>query len=580
MRIMKRLLCIVLAMATLLVSCKDDYLETAPTTSVGETDLLKTPDLFDKYVNGVHTYIYYALYTYNWSGCDQMNFNLDYLSGDWVNTVPTINTSFFWWNSHRSPTGGYSYYYWDYYYTIIERCNRVIELAGDVKEATDLQRNTWLGEAHTIRAWAYHNLVQLFGKRFEKGKANDNLGVLLRLKVGFDNLPRATVAEVYAQVNDDIAKGLDYYAKGMDLKRKDRMRPSTAYAIAARIALSQEEWSQAAVFADSAIVKSGAKLQNGDGLIDGFNDYNASEWMWGYTVNAAQSYGYYGLFAYLAYNFDGNSGFRFAADRTLLNRMADSDSRWKWFVCFDRGDQIPSGITKNARDKHFGGDYDGLPGFEFIGKPIKWYVKDPAKSTADKLMMRLAEMYYAKAEGLAKSGDEAGAKATLVTVMNTRDPQYTDATVAALTGDNLVSEIMAHRAIDLWGEGHSFLDMKRTRKMPVRDTTANCQAYRDYGSPMMLQKITDSLSNYRAKLALALTKADSTSIQEIIDSWKADSVSRVKVIKSCSVRVDRYKDRHVTMIKTLPKSLDDNAWEFVIPIEEIQGNPLCEQNPM
>ena len=122
-------------MAILLVSCKDDYLETSPSTSVGETDLLKTPDLFDKYLNGVHNYIYYALYTYSWSGCDQMNFNLDYLSGDWVNTVPTINTDYFWWNNHRKPDGDYAYYYWDYFYTIIERCNRVIELTGDVKRS-------------------------------------------------------------------------------------------------------------------------------------------------------------------------------------------------------------------------------------------------------------------------------------------------------------------------------------------------------------------------------------------------------------------------------------------------------------
>ncbi len=579
---MKRLIYIALAMAILLVSCKDDYLETSPSTSVGETDLLKTPDLFDKYLNGVHNYIYYALYTYSWSGCDQMNFNLDYLSGDWVNTVPTINTDYFWWNNHRKPDGDYAYYYWDYFYTIIERCNRVIELTGDVKGASDEQRNTWLAEGHTIRAWAYHNLVQLYGKRFVKGEANDNIGVLLRLKVGFDNMPRATVAEVYAQINDDIKKGLDYFAKGNDLGRKDRIRPGTAYGIATRIALSQEEWAQAAVYADSAIVKSGASLQRGKALIDGFNDYNASEWMWGYTVNAAQRYGFYGLFAYLAYNFKGNSGFRYAADRTLLNRMADSDIRWKWFVCYDRGDQIPSDITAAAASVHFGGDYDGLPGFEIIGKPIKWYVKDPTVSTADKLSMRLAEMYYAKAEALAKSGDEAGAKLTLVNIMNTRDSLYTDATVAALTGDDLISEIMAHRAIDLWGEGHSFFDMKRTRKMPVRDSSANCQAYRDYAALLstMVQTATDSLITYRAKLATALTKEDSTKILKNIDSWKADSASSVKLIPRCQARIKRYKERHVNMIKTLPKSLDDNVWEFVIPIDEIQGNKECKQNPM
>ena len=59
---MKRLIYIALALATMLASCKDDYLATTPSTAVGEAELTASPDLFENYVNGIHTYIYSANY--------------------------------------------------------------------------------------------------------------------------------------------------------------------------------------------------------------------------------------------------------------------------------------------------------------------------------------------------------------------------------------------------------------------------------------------------------------------------------------------------------------------------------------
>ena len=577
---MKRLTYIVLVLAAMLASCKDDYLETAPSTAVGEIDLLQSPEIFDSYMDGINTDIYDIYYSNVWRGVMKLNINLDYLGDDWMNTVPATYLAFYRWEANNDPTSNHSYVYWDFNYTLVERTNRVIALASKVKEASEIQINTWLAEAHAIRAYAYHNLVQLYGKRYVKGQSNDNPGVLLRLSVNFDPMPRSTVAEVYAQINDDIQKSISYYASGLDLGRKDRIRPSTAYGIASRIALTQEDWTLAAQYADSAIKLSGATLQSGKELIDGFNNKNATEWMWGYSYNAAQNPGYSGFFCYHAYNFDGYAT-KYAANRTLLNKMSDNDIRWKWFICYDRGDKIPSDVGEGAMGERFSGTNNGLPGWEFTAAPIKWKVPDETKSKGDQLVMRLAEMYYIKAEALAKAGDEAGAKATLVKIMETRDPDYTAAKVASLAGDDLVNEIMLHRTIDLFGEGFRFLDMKRTRTLPVRDTIAQQQAYIAYGERYKntyMPEVEAALAKLRAQLDTTVT-ADTVKIQKAIAEWQADSVFLAVTIPArCQSRCQLLGSRRKAY--TLPVSLDDNRWEFVIPIDEIQGNPLCTQNPL
>jgi hypothetical protein len=39
-----------------------------------------------------------------------------------------------------------------------------------------------------------------------------------------------------------------------------------------------------------------------------------------------------------------------------------------------------------------------------------------------------------------------------------RDPNYVRSTK---TGNDLINEILIHRRVELWGEGHRFLDLKR-----------------------------------------------------------------------------------------------------------------------
>jgi starch-binding outer membrane protein, SusD/RagB family len=72
--------------------------------------------------------------------------------------------------------------------------------------------------------------------------------------------------------------------------------------------------------------------------------------------------------------------------------------------------------------------------------------------------IRLAEMYLILAEANARSGNEAEARAALLTLAKNRDPQYV---LSTNTGQALIDEILIQRRVELWGEGFRFFDLKR-----------------------------------------------------------------------------------------------------------------------
>ena len=79
--------------------------------------------------------------------------------------------------------------------------------------------------------------------------------------------------------------------------------------------------------------------------------------------------------------------------------------------------------------------------------------------------MRAEELLLIKAEGLARTGDEAGARAALKVLTDQRDPNY------RLAENSLLDEIWYQRRIELWGEGFAFFDILRLGKTINRKST-------------------------------------------------------------------------------------------------------------
>jgi hypothetical protein len=84
--------------------------------------------------------------------------------------------------------------------------------------------------------------------------------------------------------------------------------------------------------------------------------------------------------------------------------------------------------------------------------------------------MRIEEFYLLSAEASAKTGDDAGAKARLSQLLQNRlgGAANTSAYVDPLAGNDLKKAIYLQTRIELWGEGKSYLAMKRNQATATR----------------------------------------------------------------------------------------------------------------
>lgn len=511
-------------LVTTLMGCSKDFLETAPANQVGQQAAENTPEGLTGIVNGIHSMMYRYANGQVWGyGQQSLAAQYDMLGDDMINTRPAFHMSTYRYTGTVDITSNdqINYLAWDFYYTVIQHANKVI---GGAEKANlqESQKRAILGEAYAFRAWAYHYLVQLFSKRYEKGAANDHLGVILRTPEKMEeNLPRSTVAQTYALIDGDIQQALTYLEQ-VPNRGKNTIRYATACGIAARIALTKSDWENAEKYAKLAIEKSGASLQTGNALLDGFNNYNATEWMWGYAQTSDQNLYYAHFNASYSYNFNTSytNSLRFAVNRDIFDLMGADDVRRKWWVCLDLGNTIPA----DAYTGYFGGGTDlSRATWEITGQQIKFKAQSATDSSGNTLLMRLAEMYYILAEAQARQGKDGDAQTTLNTIMITRDSAYN----TTATGTALIDEVMRNKRIDLWMEGHRFFDMKRLGIVPDRLNSKNIQVY---------------LTGVRKTTAITRNSGNT--------------------------------------VANVPTTVDSKYWQFAIPYAEMRANPLCEQNEL
>ena len=518
--------------ALALTSCKGDYLDTAPTSSVGEKLAEHTPAGVIALVNGIHN----MMYSYNFgqafgAGIPSLNYQLDMIGDDVINSRAAYYMGVYRWTDHRWSKEGerINYKAWDCYYTIIQQANTAIYSYKNYlskEERGQAAVKYAYGEALGLRAYAYHCLVQLFAKRYNASTASQDLGVILRTDANYatqyDPAPRATVAAVYDQIEADLKASMDELKPPTEQREtRNHLTYSVVAGIAARVAMCKADYAQAKTYAQAAIADQTHSL-NGASLTKGFNDYTAPEWMWGYRQAEDQNYFFNSFYAQYGYNFNAhNRGLRFAVNRTLYNQLGAKDIRRKWFVCADLGDKIPD----DAAPEYFK-VAKGANEWEVTGQCIKFKAQGPKSSFGDVVVMRVAEMYYILAEAQARLGEESDAQKTLYTIVKTRDADFTQPTE---TGTALLDKILLHKRMDLIYEGVRFFDMKRLGTPPKRLEAANF---------------------------------------DIIKTFVGLNAYKVAIERNSG-----------TNASDIPTTIDDPRWQFAIPYDEIVGNKLCEQNP-
>lgn len=524
-----------ITLATLgLTACGEDFLETKSTSSVDQNQVFETTEGGMMAVNGLHKLMYTPSLssTYAQGGFQTFMIWMDMMGEDLVYTIANAQfQSQAKWTLHRNESSSHNSYHYKLFYRFIANANMIIENIDDA-EGTLEERDYIKGQAYAYRAFAHFNLVQVYGERYRAGENNTQMGVIMRTQTGTENLPRETVENVYAQINEDLDNAIELlsHVKTIAKVNKSHIDVHVARGLKARVLLTQGRWNEAAEMAKLVVNNSGAKLQDDTytTLKDRMSDQSNTEWLWGKKGEPEQAGTLKDFHSFMSNkNVSYNKNTPRAIYNLLYNRISDTDVRKTlWFPRAQDPNATPKPIIPtNGNIRNYMAN--------------KFILADENAKCGDVPWMRLPEMMLIVAEGYARAGKYSEAAEALYPLAHHRDPQYVKSTA---TGEALIDEVMFQRRIELWGEGFRFLDLKRLNMPLDRGPKPRTElGYSDApwaGNTKMPTNVDPEASNF--------------------NMYDAHPMG-----EDCRYREPGHKE-----------------WQWVLPKAEVDVNPLCIQNPL
>jgi len=300
--------------------------------------------------------------------------------------------------------------------------------------------------------------MQLFTTKYEPDSSTNSIPLYTQANV--TTKAKAKQSDIYALIVSDLQFAIDNL-DGFRRDNKGMIDKNVAKGILAYVYATMGENQKVAELAQDIINKSGYPLTTREQTVynsttgkgGGFNDVQTSSWMWGFDiiaengVNLGSWWGFMDMFTY-SYASVGETK---AIDDKLHQQIRNSDIRKKQFDTFvdDEGES-----------------YSLLPVNKFFAPERKF--QGQRVILTDYIFMRVDEFYLLAAEALAKLGQDAQAKTIYKKLLTLRYPEATAATdityVDALSNAELQDDIYLNTRIELWGEGKSYLALKRNHK--------------------------------------------------------------------------------------------------------------------
>jgi len=131
---------------------------------------------------------------------------------------------------------------WQYYYEGISRANYLLYYVPAITMDGTL-KNRILGEAKFLRAYFYFNLVNIYGEIPLKLQPPLNASLI--------NVPKSPVADVYHQIETDLADAAKVLPKVYSTGDAGRATKGAAFGLLAKAHLYRQEWTDALTAIDS-----------------------------------------------------------------------------------------------------------------------------------------------------------------------------------------------------------------------------------------------------------------------------------------------------------------------------------------
>lgn len=324
-----------------------------------------------------------------------------------------------------------------YSYTAISYWNLMINNIPDANDANDAEKLELIAQAKVLRAMNYFHLTNYYAEQYDEATAATKLSVPLIISADMGApSEQISIANMYEFILTDLTDAIPH----LPVESATVLHPNLAcgYAMLARVYLQMGDYTNALLYAQNALDQNSQLFnwkeyyEENKVQIEKENDWSTS--YPSKTMTSPENYIFrYGSSTYKNY---GQSGTNAALTLSRAAQFEEGDARFasKWKKKYQAPDSIYYGIRS---DKFNAGG---------ITTP---------------------EMYYIKAECLARKGGQANldeAMLTLNTVRKTRifDANYTD--LAATTTQEAIAYIRKEKANEYVQTAIPFWDAKRFNK--------------------------------------------------------------------------------------------------------------------
>lgn len=227
-----------------LSSC-DKLLEYDPGDVIIAEDALNTPDDAQRLLNSNYD-VLANLYNGRVQAVGELmtgNLSIPNNNND-LTSVYNRETNFF---------TGYTNQVYSDFYRAIYRGNILLENFDLIEGLSETERTRMTAEVRFIRALCHWQVVKLWAQPYGYTPDNSHLGIPVRDEASQTPLPRATVAEVYDLILDD----LDFARQNLPVNNGNYANRYAAYALSAHVHFLMNDFSSTVSFANN-VINSGA----------------------------------------------------------------------------------------------------------------------------------------------------------------------------------------------------------------------------------------------------------------------------------------------------------------------------------
>lgn len=440
MNIYKSTIAIMIMAVAALTSCSD-FLDREPTNSANADNAIATTSDAQVAINGVmhemSSSSYYGRNFLLYGDAKGGDLTL-YENGRGNDALYTFN---------HTPTSGTYSGFWSTIYNCVMQVNNLLENIDKLQADGSNDFDYYKGEALSLRALFYFDLVRLYGKPYNYDKQSYGVPLVLTTLDASAQPSRATVDEVYTQIVEDLQKGQELMASDKSL-HNGYFDYWANVALQAKVYLYMENYAKALTCAEEVIGSGKFQLYTPAQWCDSWGREYGTESVFEVGIDTQSdlqqaSLGYY----YMRYGQKKNAMGWFIASDYYLNRLGEDATDVRWGVMDNDEYWVDTQVERK------GSCYKYMGGLDMSGDGKE------SPTAVNIKVIRLSEVYLIAAEAALHTGDATKA-AEYVNAIRCRAPKLAPATSATVSDDMILDE----RSKELFGEGQRYFDMIRMNR--------------------------------------------------------------------------------------------------------------------